>query len=185
MICSKFQVSSSKKNGFTLVEMMVTVIIFSIIAGVAIGVFVSAIQFQRYSLTRQQLLDQTSYAMEYMSRAIRMAKKDDGTCGFSGKNYNYTASSIQFQTYGGVCQTFSLDSSSIKATKTGVNGYNNIDLTSDDFEIIPFSFQVLGDNPGDNIQPKVMIFLEIKAKGSGQQPAMKIQTTISQRNLDL
>jgi len=173
-----------KNKGFTLVEMLVTALIFSIVMGAAMGVFVSAIKLQRYNLTHQQLLNQASYAMEYMDRAIRMAVRDDGTCGFSGKNYNYTASSIQFQTYDGACQAFSLNSDSIKATKTGANGYNNVDLTSDDFEVTSFTFQVSGDGI-DNDQPKVTIFLEIKGKGLGQQPKIKIQTTVSQRNLDL
>lgn len=172
-------------KGFTLIELLVTALIFSIVIGAATGVFVSAVKLQRYNLVHQQLLNQTAYTVEYMDRAIRMAIKDDGTCGFPGKNYNYTASSIQFQTYDGVCQAFSLDSNSnsIKATKTGANGYNNIDLTSDDFEVMSFSFQVSGDGI-DNDQPKVTLFMDIKAKGSGQQPRIKIQTTISQRNLD-
>ena len=78
-------------RGFTLIEMMITVLIFSVIVAAVIGVFVSAIRIQRYNLTYQQLLDQTSYAMEYMSRAIRMAVKEDHTimpfC--ISKDYNY------------------------------------------------------------------------------------------------
>ena len=179
--------NKNKKKAFTLIEVLVTALIFSIVIGAATGVFVSAIKLQRYNLTHQQLLSQVSYAMEYMERAIRMAIKDDGFCGFVGQNYNYTASSIQFQTYDGVCQTFSLNSGSIKTTKTGANGYNNIDLTSDDFEVKSFNVVVSGDIPGEspNFQPKVTIFIEIEGKGSGKQPGIKIQTTISQRNLDL
>lgn len=174
-----------ENKGLTLIELLVTTLIFSIVIGAATGVFVSAIKLQRYNLAHQQLLSQVSYAIEYMDRAIRMTIKDDGFCGFAGQSYNYTASSIQFQTYDGVCQTFSLDSGSIKATKTGANGYINIDLTSDDFEITSFNFQVSGDNPGDYTQPRVTFSMDIKGKGSGKQPGIKIQTTVSQRNLDL
>ena len=73
-----------KFRAFTLIEMLIAVVIFSIIIGAATGVFVSAIQLQKYNLAYQQLLDQTSYAMEYMSRAIRMAKRNEGpVCSFS------------------------------------------------------------------------------------------------------
>jgi len=41
---------------------------------------------------------------------------------------------------------------------------------------------------GDYEQPRVTIFFDIKGKGGGvkpeEQPRIKIQTTISQRNLD-
>lgn len=180
-----------KSKGFTLVEMMVTVLIFSIIIGVVIGVFVSAIRMQRYNLAYQQLLDQTSYAMEYMSRAIRMAVKDDGTCGFSG--YNYITSNgntkIEFQNYEGDCQEFYLDTSvdpNQLAMSKG-SDYLDIPLTSDDFNVTSLSFKVTGapgSEHGDNLQPRVTIFMKIQGKGLKLQPKMTMQTTISQRNLD-
>ena len=66
-----------KKNGegFTLIEILVVIVIFSIVLGAVIGIFISAIRIQRYYLASQKLLDQTSYVTEYMSRSIRMAKK--------------------------------------------------------------------------------------------------------------
>jgi len=174
-------------KGFTLVEMMVSMLIFSIIVGVVTGLFVSAIRLQKYNLAYQQLLNQTSYAMEYMARAIRMARKDDGTCGFSGKNYQWTDNSIEFQTYDGECQTFYLDLGNglIKATKTGENGYNDIPLTSDNFRVKSLNFKVSGDDPGDGFQPRVTIFIEIEGRGRSPQPRIEIQTTISQRNFDI
>ena len=64
-------------KGFTLVEMLVSFAIFSIVIGISTGVFASMIKSQKYSLDTNQLLNQTSYFVEYMSRAIRMAVKDD------------------------------------------------------------------------------------------------------------
>jgi len=83
-----FKCLNIKMNkGFTLVEMLITALVFSIIVGVATGLFISAIRLQRYNLTYQRLLDQTSYVMEYTARAIRMAKKDIGGCVPDGTNY--------------------------------------------------------------------------------------------------
>ena len=166
-------------RAFTLVEILVAILIFSIIIGAATGVFVSAIKLQRYNLTYQQLLGQTSYAVEYMSRAIRMAQKDDGTCGFSGKNYNVVGNgSIEFQTYHGQCWRFYLESDQLKLNKNGTI-YN---LISDDFKINNFDITVVGDMSGE--QPKVTIYMEIEGKGIAPQPEVKIQTTVSQRNLN-
>ena len=77
----------NKNKAFTLIEMLVAALIFSIVIGAATGVFVSAIKLQRYNLAHQQLLSQVSYAVEYMDRAIRMAIKDDGFCGFASQSY--------------------------------------------------------------------------------------------------
>jgi len=175
-----------KIKGFTLIEMLVTALIFSIVSGAIMGVFVSAIKLQRYSLVHQQLLNQVSYAMEYMDRAIRMAvKDDDGDCISAGQNYEVSNENrkIEFKNYKGECQEFfwDINDNQLKVYKTDFG--SSLFLTSDDFEVTSFNFQVFGDGM-DNDQPRVTLSIDIKAKGSGQQPRIKIQTTVSQRNLD-
>ena len=180
-----FKCLNVKMNkAFTLVEMLVSILIFSIIIGAATGVFVSAIKLQRYSLTHQQLLDQTSYAMEYMSRAIRMAQKDDDTCGFSGENYGLVGSdSIEFKTYHGQCWRFFLEDERLKIDKDGDGPELPYDLTSDKFKVETFKVDVSGDEAEK--QPKITIFMEVQGIGVGSQPRLRIQTTISQRNLNI
>jgi hypothetical protein len=116
-----------------------------------------------------------------------MAMKDDGFCGFAGQNYRVSDQNrkIEFKNYKGKCQEFFWDitDNQLKVLETGFG--TPLLLTSNDFEINSLDFEVSGDNPGDYTQPKVTVFLDIKAKGPGQQPRIKIQTTISQRNLDL
>lgn len=175
-------------KGFTLVEMLVVVLIFSIIVGVATGVFASAIKIQRYNLVHHQLLNQVGYAMEYISRAMRMAQKDDGTCGFSGQNYRVSDSNrkIEFRNYlGEECQEFYWDTATnqLMADRTGYAA--PVALTSNDFEITVFNFNLTGQSDSDYLQPRVTLFIELQGKGSGYQPLVRIQTTISQRNLDI
>lgn len=167
-------------KAFTLIEMLVVVLLFSIIIGAAIGVFASSIKLQKYNLAHQQLLNQTSYAMEYMSRAIRMAKKDEIGC-IDMSNYLETSNSIKFVTYHDQCWKFFLENEQLKVEKDGTV----YELSSLDFQVSNFTVNVSGDVPGDNFQPMVTIFMEIQGKGSGHQPQTKIQTTISQRNLDI
>jgi len=173
----------NKDKAFTLVEMLVAILIFSIIIGAATGVFISAIRMQRYNLTYQQMLDQTSYAMEYMSRAIRMAQKDTGAecIATAGKNYELIGdSSLEFKTYKSPteCWRFFLDNKHLKINKGGTVYYL---ITSSKFEVTSLKFNVLGDEAEK--QPRVTIFMEIQGKDYGSQPKIRIQTTISQRNL--
>ena len=175
-------------RGFTLVEMLVAMTIFSIIVSISIGLFVSAIHLHKYDLKYQNLLNQTSYAMEYMSRSLRMALKSDGTIctDFSGKNYNWDNSDphwIEFvNSSDNKCWKFYLSSNGkqLKINKGGIS-YN---LTSDNLQINSFNISVAGDASGQ--QPKVTFYLDIQAKKEllPWTPKIKIQTTISQRNLN-
>jgi len=178
-----------KSRAFTLIEMLITVVIFSIIIGTATGVFVSAIRLQRYNLAYQQLLDQTSYAMEYMSRAIRMAKRDKISCIDESNYYEGIGNSITFATYHNPneCWGFFLEDSTkrLKVWKKTSEGESEDYLTSRDFDVISFNVEVLGDEINDGLQPRVTIFMEVHRRGSYPQPKIKIQTTISQRDLDV
>lgn len=186
-----FQIGQKKKKifkerGFTLVEMMVAIAVFSIIIGAVSGLFISGLRGQRNALASQRLLDQTSYALEYMSRALRMAKKqtsDLPPClSSSGLNYEIDNSHLRFINHleNDDCQEFFLEDDKLKQKKGG----ETFDLTSPKLEITSLNFSLSGQSQEDNLQPKVTIFLNVKGKGLGE-PRINIQTTISQRNLDI
>ncbi len=183
--CSKVKT----EKGFTLIELLVAMTVFLVIIGAASGLFVSAIMAQRRTLTLQELLDQTSYVMEYMSRALRMAQKESnaGVCLSSrGLNYEKTRSGrgLKFINANGICQEFFWDSNNqLKESKTGTEEY----LTSAGLEIIFFKIDLSGESQTDDIQPRVTVFLDIKGKVGKPEsrPEIKIQTTVSQRNLDI
>lgn len=173
-----------KDEGFSLLEMLITVFIFSIIISATIGLFVSAIRLQKYNLVRQQLLDQTSYAMEYMERAIRMAQKDEIGCIDGSNYYEGTGNRIEFATYHNQCWKFFLSDGQLKIDKANGSPYN---LTSEDFIVNSLNVEVSGDITGEdpNLQPRVTIFMEIEGEGLISPPKIRIQTTVSQRNLDM
>lgn len=168
-------------KGFTIVEMLIVVLMFSIIMGTVTSVFASALKLQKYNLSNQQLLSQTSYAMEYMSRALRMARKDDGTCGFSGQNYRTSDGNrkIEFLNYRGDCQSFYLSGGQLMVDS------DTMPLTSNDFIVNQLRFFVSGDIASDSEQPKVKINIEIEGDILGDTPKIKIQTSVSQRRLDI
>ncbi|MFH1656842.1 MAG: prepilin-type N-terminal cleavage/methylation domain-containing protein [Candidatus Nealsonbacteria bacterium] len=197
---SKFQVQSFKNKGFSLIEMLVVIAVFSIILSGLIGIFVSALRSQRYYLASQKLLDQTSYVMEYMSRSIRMAKKQTTdpsmpiclTINFT--NYeNPLSDDSKIRFIRNVqndlkCQDFYLINKQIKQ-KISTGGANFVisNLTSDDIEVTSLKFILSGQNqpPSDYQQPRITIFLEAEIKNINPTPKVKIQTTVSQRDIDI
>ena len=166
------------KKGFTLLEVLVAVVVFVVVILIASTLFISAIQAQRYNLAYQELLDQTSYVMEYMSRKIRMAKKaTDSACILEGSNYESISSDyIKFIDQDGNCIKFLLNSGQLMEEK---NTETAMPLTSPYLTINGFNVAIIGDEL--NRQPRVTLSLEITGK---EDTSIDIQTSISQRDLN-
>jgi len=191
-------------KGYTLIEIMVAVGIFTTVIAAPTGFFVSSLKGQQRALNSQILVDNVSYSLEYISRALRMAKKElDLTCKTdlsncclknNGVGFNYELTregkGIRFINYQDACQEIFLDTadSQLKETK---NDGSPVVLTSKKLQVL--SFKIGTTTPDiwsqdDDKQARVTLFLEIQAKGPeafGSQPKIQIQTTVSQRNLDV
>jgi prepilin-type N-terminal cleavage/methylation domain-containing protein len=171
------------QKSFTLVELLVAVTIFSLISTISTGILVSSLRTQKKLLASQELSDQVSFLIEYMSRTIRMAKKDlNGTCLTTAKlNYEKThgGQGIKFLNYKGNCQEFYLEGNLLKENKGGTI----FDLTSGSLKVLNFNIGPDDSwDQNDNDQPRVTLFLEIEGK---EGIKISTQTSISQRNPDV
>lgn len=183
------RLSASTDKGFTLIEMLVAVSLFALIVGSATGLFIAAIRSQANALASQKLLDETSYVMEYMSRSLRMAKKNltSGCIIGGGPEDNYGAIELvgveylMFKDYQERCMSFQRDTQRLGQR---INWGTPTDLTSTDFDVTSLKWNLSGESQIDNLQPRVTISMTIKKAGA-TTPEIKIQTSISQRNLDI
>jgi prepilin-type N-terminal cleavage/methylation domain-containing protein len=190
---------SKNPKGFTLIEMLVAMAIFSTVMGIVTGIFITGIRQQKMALDSQIVLDQTSYALEYMSRALRFASKEKsgGAClSQDGLNFEIPVAyqiegnenlgtGLRFINHlqGDDCQEFFLENNQIKYWRQS-DPNPPVPLTSVKLEVISLKFDLEGKRQTDNLQPRITIFSEIKSAGASGQ-SQKIQTSISQRNLDV
>jgi len=65
------------RQGFTLIEVIVAVFIFALMASAASGVFVKMIQSYRYAKVAQKDLESAQYAMNLMAKTLRTSSVDD------------------------------------------------------------------------------------------------------------
>lgn len=186
-------------EGFTLVELIVTFTIFVLITGAAFNLLVSGISNQRNVLAKQILIDQTSFFTEYMNRALRQAQKDiSGTCISSGYNYEIGGVGDSIITFIGldpdknkVCRRFLFEGTEIKEQISTDDTVGNLGasqtLTSDEVEVVDAIFTEIGASQTDNQQPRITFTLDLRAAGfdPDEQPAIRLQTSISQRNIDV
>ena len=195
------------------------------------GIFLAIIGHQKNILSQQELLSQTSYIQERLSRALRVAVRDEaGNClspvpgtVFPNSNYLLTRpfdrffTGIKFLNQSDtdasghpICEEFYLDTSLgvIKELKTYWPSYANdsqasdadaVALSSDKLDIQLLRFGIDGYNGGTEagepvtdqdegfteLQPRITILLKVKGKNNSQVPPISIQTTVSQRNLNV
>lgn len=190
-------------TGFTLIEIMVTITVFSLIFGIISALFVSAIKAQRKSLISQELLSQASYTMEYMSRQIRMAENyqggfvPPGGCTSTDGNYNYeinaNATSVKFASYANptpCCMEFYLAGDDRLRRKIYKCSSNNTDeyLTPANFIVERFKIYRIDSKVGvSGEQPRITLFLKMRSNSVNlkEQKTIEIQNTISQRDLNV
>lgn len=187
-------------KGITLVELIVAISIFALIVPLATNLLVSIVQNQRKILTQQDLLDQTNYVAEYMSRALRTAVKGSGTSCAGTVAYAYydeteKEKSVEFINHnnlsGDICQVFHLDNGVLEEIKTNLNGVpiSTNNLLSSAYKINSFKVFISpepGTFPAAKYQPRVTFYLDVQANTQeANPPEVKVQTTVSQRNLDI
>jgi|SRR3989338_1720903 len=187
-------------GGFTIPELLVSLFVFSLVLVGAGGLLISGISVQRRAGAQQELMDQASYLAEYMSRTLRQARKElsdipSNCLTTAGRGFNYELNPdknrIRFLNRNGVCQQFFLSGTQIfeqtSADGTALNFGSQAALTSDNFQVTLLQFYISGAGQEDNVQPKATFAIELKGKvlQAGFQPVTQIQTTVSQRNMDV
>lgn len=186
----KFQKNT---KSFILLEMLVSIAIFVIVLVSLVSISASSIRNQKIVLSNQELFNQTSYVLEYVSRALRMVQKDStgGCVGAVNRSYAnpYGNSSIRFLNYNGKCQEFYVEAGELKEKKSPNNTSASLPFSGTSFTsshlIISSVFLISGDVGGDSLQPRVTVNMDIISGVITNAAKFKVQTTISQRNLDL
>lgn len=191
--------NKSNSKGFTLVETLTSLFIFGMMSVALINIFVSGTNTQGRILRNQELMNQSSYALEKMSKAIRMATVDStGDCaGVAGENYGLSSSAIYFLSWDAklatpayICREFYLDGGIIyerrSSDATRANLAAGQAITAASVIVNDLTFNITGDTVGDLIQPKVTVMINMESNtGLSTGPYITVQTSISQRRLDI
>jgi 3-phosphoglycerate kinase len=105
----------------------------------------------------------------------------------AGRGFNYeltqAGQGIKFVNRASQCQEFFLAGQRVKERIAVSEQF----LTSDNIQVTGLVFAIAGEGQGDNLQPKATFAIELKGKvfQTGSQPVTRIQTTVSQRNIDI
>jgi len=186
----KYELQNNK--GFTLVEMIVAVALFSVVMVVGMGALLNVLNANRQAQAIQTAVNNLNLAMEMISREIRTGHNYH--CGDSGsydkpKDCLFGDDFLAFEPYDGDINdpndqtVFKLEDGRIKKSEYSGSGFSS--LTSEELVLQFLNFIVVGSSKVDNIQPKVLVV----AKGyvgvkESNRTFFNLQTTVSQRIID-
>jgi prepilin-type N-terminal cleavage/methylation domain-containing protein len=186
------------KKGFTLIEMMVVLAIFSIATVVIIDIFMTASRAQRRTLAIQKIQSDARYSMEAVAREIRMDSIDYDWSGYVG-GITTPEDALALRDADGNSIIFKNDSENCPAGTTNclavsLNGgldwasitSKGINVEDLKFYIDPLfdPFKMKADYTyASDQQPRVTIVLVTKGVGGrpDEQKTVYLQTTVSNR----
>lgn len=168
----------SQRRGFTIIEMTVSLGLFTIIMFIATSAFLSIVNTDRKARAVRIAADNLNVALEDMSRRIKTGAEYD--CGAIGGATNCASgeTSFNFKDQNGDLTTYSWSGTSILRDGTPI--------TSTEITITNLKFIVSGSAVGatDNEQPMVVIVIDGSLGSGTTASGFKIQTTITQRAYD-
>jgi prepilin-type N-terminal cleavage/methylation domain-containing protein len=181
--------------GFSLVEVLVSILLFTTLVTMVISIFQAVSQGQRHVIAAQNVQEAVYFAFEAMSKEIRTARGDhmgincgvepyykvfnteNATAG-SGEN---EGSELYFQNQEEDCVLYYLDNNQLRIDRGG----DDYPITPDDIVVNSLQFYIVDDVIDDfhSLQPRVTIRITVEAIEGQQQFAqpLNIETTVSSR----
>ncbi len=184
------------KKGFTLIEILVAVAVFSIVLVSFINLFSSAFSYQREAINSAYLVNSVSYATEYMARSLRMAQRQTNelpemclSMDEGGEIYSIIkqGEGVSFIDHEGNCRSFYKDGDNLKTTMEK-NG-EKYDALPSNIKVEKLNFVINGDSSvtkavlGQERQPLLSFSLKARVKDSSEE--IEISSAVSQRQLNL
>lgn len=154
------------KAGFTLLELLVGIAIFTLTITTAIGLFITVIESQRKSVAIQNVQENGRFLMWYASKEIRMSTINNSEDGETN------TLELTHPDHGNVSYSF---------TDTGEFLRGGEKLSSDEVYVTG-KFLIDGKTSGDNEQPRVTVVIKVQTISTKKEEKAEInlQTTFSQ-----
>ena len=164
-------------NGFTLIEMLVAVALFSIVLMIAMGSIMTIVDVNRKSQSLTTVMNDLNFSLENMTRTITTGKlisPDD----VDGSD-DFESITVENQDEDEITFAWEDTTKTITRKKNDEPAYA---FTSEQINIDALRFRVFSDD--NNKQPRILIMVKGTAETSKTiSSSFIIQTTASQRDL--
>ncbi len=169
-------------SGFTLVEVIVAVGLFTIISTISVAALLSAIDANRKARQVQAVTDNLSLMLEDMARSIRTGENID--CGALGGPKNCPApagaSAINFDSDDHGAVRYDLSGGRIRKEWTQPTSHGPVPVSDPRFAATGLAFFVY-NTPGTSDGPYVVIHIKGSIQAGAVQTGVDLQTTVAKR----
>ena len=184
----------SFRAGFSLIEILVSVAVFSMVMLIAVGSLLTLVEANRKAQALKSVMNNLNFSLENMSRAIRLGT--DYHCGLGLVEEPHSCidgdTQLAFESEVGdpgtpddqVIYRISINGTQLEQSIDG--GATFIGITAPEVVIEDFKFYVIGAERSDRLQPRVIMTIRgyagvsLRAKSN-----FNLQTMVSQRILDV
>jgi len=180
--------SQQSKEGFTLIEIIVSLALFSVVMTISVGALFMIINANREAKAIKLVVNNLNISMEAITRELRVgynfcSSEYAGSYPNNGSCDNLSGSQEIYYTNdkGQVGSAFALVGGSIQR-RVGSGG-DVLQLTGNDVNVQDLSFYILGTNSGDSIQPAVLVTIRGTIQVGSQDEDFQLQSTVTQRRL--
>ncbi len=181
--------NNTKEKGFTLIELMVSIALFSVVLVVTLGSIITIADSNKKARSLMSVMNNLNFSIDSMTRSIK-AGKIGTTGGVTNAGKCFTTEQINYNNAGTFdrerveyCLEEDADGNGRIDKKIGSGAA--VPLTSPDVDVDYLKFTAY--NGGVNRpQPRVLIVLEGTVKVSEKiSSRFTIQTTVAQRQLNI
>jgi prepilin-type N-terminal cleavage/methylation domain-containing protein len=176
--------TSSTFRGYTLVELIVSVGLFSIVMTLAAGAYFITINANRQAQGVATGVDSISFVVERMARTIRTGSSYSCASTLGAGDCPNGGSDFSFKNVSGQTVAYSLNGSMIQESINGGVARSLTDVSS--VTITSMRFYLSGSSSADTVQPHVTLVIGGTAStGPGKTETFLIETGATMRGIDI
>jgi len=173
-------------KGFTLVELLIAVGLFTIVASISIGAILSIFDVNKKSESSKTVVDNLNFSIENMARTVRFG--GNYHCGSAPTLGNpqdcSNGDTFLAVTFNSSVIIYRLNGTAIQRSDNGGSSYTNI--TSPETVVQYLRFYVFGSSISDTKEPYVVAVIKgYVGNKPTNQSVFSIETVMSQRTLDI
>ena len=157
--------------GFTVIEIVVAIMIFSIIMVLVISIFARAMILQRRIVGAQRVQENSTLVLESMAKEIRVSTIQNQ----DSLNCTATTITMNHPVYGNI--TYSLVGGNILRQSSFTGIVNSTDVT-----FTKLNFCITGSGSTDQQSPKITVLLSLK-NTTGEVTTANLETTVTSRDI--
>jgi Tfp pilus assembly protein PilW len=176
--------SSYYYRGYTLVELIVSVGLFSLVMTLSAGAYYITMNANRQAQGVASGIDSLSFVAERVARTIRTGTQYSCSTVLGAGDCPNGGSSFSFRDVSGQTVTYSLGGSAIQESINGGLARALTDAVS--VSVTHLQFYLSGSSAADTIQPRViMVIGGTTSTGAGTTETFLIETSATMRGIDI